>query len=147
MIRTPTNAALALALVLVLALASCGDDDQGPTGAGETDRTETQERAAIDVVSPQAGDTVSSPVTVSGTANVFEGNVQIAITDAAGAEIASTFTTAAGSSGDFSKAVEFEISEAGPGVITVSSEQAATGAEAKAAPPPPLVEIPVTLEP
>jgi hypothetical protein len=145
MIRTPAIAAVALVLAIVLA--SCGDDEQGPTEATETDRTETEEAAAIEVESPQAGDTVSSPVTVSGTANVFEGNVQIAITDAAGSELASTFTTAAGSPGDFSKAVEFKVGEAGPGVITVSSEEAATGAEAKAAPPPPFVEIPVTLEP
>ena len=145
MIRTPAIAALVV--VLAIAVASCGDDDQGPTNTSETDRTETEEPAAIDVESPQAGDTVSSPVTISGTANVFEGNVQIAITDSAGTEVASTFTTTAGSPGDFSKAVEFKVAEAGPGVITVFSEEAATGAEAKAAPPPPSVEIPVTLEP
>src|SRR5207245_4512189 len=49
---------------------------------------------AITVQSPLIGAQVTSPVTVSGTADVFEAVVSVRILDSAGHEIARTFTTA-----------------------------------------------------
>jgi hypothetical protein len=98
----------------------------------------------IVVESPQPG-AVSSPVTVSGNANVFEANVTVVILDAAGNELARTFTTATcgtGCRGDFSVAVPFEVDEAQAGTILVHDDDAAgTGT------PPHQVRIPVVLSP
>src|SRR5438093_276910 len=47
----------------------------------------------IVVETPLIGQRVSSPVTISGTANVFEATVSIRILDANGNELANTFTT------------------------------------------------------
>jgi hypothetical protein len=44
--------------------------------------------------SPLIDEQVPSPVTIAGTANVFEATVSIAVLDAQGIEIASGFTTA-----------------------------------------------------
>ena len=49
---------------------------------------------AIDVDKPAAGDRVTSPVTVSGNANVFEANVTVEMLDAKGKVVGKTFTTA-----------------------------------------------------
>jgi spore germination protein GerM len=99
----------------------------------------------IVVESPKRGERVSSPVTVSGNANVFEANVTVVILDAAGNELARTFTTATcgtGCRGDFSVAVPFEVDEAQAGTILVHDDDAAgTGT------PPHQVRIPVVLAP
>ena len=99
----------------------------------------------IVVESPKRGERVSSPVTVSGNANVFEANVTVVILDAAGNELARTFTTATcgtGCRGDFSVAVPFEVDEAQAGTILVHDDDAAgTGT------PPHQVRIPVVLSP
>jgi hypothetical protein len=99
----------------------------------------------IVVESPARGERVSSPVTVSGNANVFEANVTVVILDAAGNELARTFTTATcgtGCRGDFSVAVPFEVDEAQAGTILVHDDDAAgTGT------PPHQVRIPVVLAP
>jgi germination protein M len=99
----------------------------------------------IVVESPTIGERVFSPVTVSGNANVFEANVTVVILDAAGNELARTFTTATcgtGCRGDFSVAVPFEIDEAQAGTILVHDDDAAgTGT------PPHQVRIPVVLAP
>lgn len=99
----------------------------------------------IVVETPRPGDEVSSPVTVSGTANVFEANVTVLILDAAGNEIAHTFTTATcgtGCRGDFSVDVEYDVDSAQQGTIVVQDDDAAgTGT------PPHQVHIPVLLAP
>jgi len=99
----------------------------------------------IAVATPQSGQAVSSPVLVSGSANVFEATVQIEVLDASGREIARTFTTATcgtGCRGDFSKRVAFEVDRRQPGTIVVHDEDAAgTGT------PPHVVRIPVMLVP
>jgi len=99
----------------------------------------------IVVESPKRGERVSSPVTVSGNANVFEANVTVVILDAAGNELARTFTTATcgtGCRGDYSVAVPFEVDEAQAGTILVQDDDAAgTGT------PPHQVRIPVVLAP
>lgn len=103
-----------------------------------------QEFEPIVVDAPTSGEAVSSPVTVSGTADVYEGTVSIRILDANGNVINETFTTAtcgSGCRGDFSQDVTFEIDTQQSGTIEVYSESAETGD------PMHLVEIPVTLVP
>jgi Immunoglobulin-like domain of bacterial spore germination len=131
-----------LAAVLLLALAGCGndDDEEGGTGGDE---------AAIVVESPEPGASVSSPVTISGTASVFEGTVQLRILDADGEEIARAFTTASAGAperGDFSKEVEFSVGDAQDGVIRAFEQNVASPEES---PERELftVEVPVQLEP
>ncbi len=88
---------------------------------------------------------VSSPVTVAGTANVFEANVTVIVLDAAGDELARDFTTAScgtGCRGDYSIELPFTVTEEQDGTIVVQDDDAAgTGT------PPHLVEVPVTLAP
>lgn len=86
----------------------------------------------IVVESPTIGQEVSSPVTISGTANVFEATVSISIYDAEGNEIVRTFTTATcgtGCRGTYSEAVRFEVDETQPGVIEVYESSAEDGSK------------------
>jgi immunoglobulin-like protein involved in spore germination len=150
-------AALLAALGAIGAVAGCGTDEQAasppppppPADAGTTapqpETTTDDELPAILVESPSAGATVSSPVVVSGSANVFEANVTVRILGADGKELAETFTTAtcgSGCRGDFSVPVPFSVQTAQPGTIVVHDDDAAgTGR------PPHLVRVPVSLAP
>lgn len=99
---------------------------------------------AIVVESPAPGDRVSSPVSVSGTANVFEATVSLRILDAAGRVIARTFTTAtcgSGCRGDYVASVRFDVDAEQPGVIEVFESSAEDGRAIN------VVSIPVTLLP
>jgi germination protein M len=100
---------------------------------------------AILVEQPAAGAPVASPVTISGTANVFEANVTVEILDADGNAIASEFTTATcgtGCRGDFALDVAFSVATEQQGTIVVHDDDAAgTGT------PPHVVEIPIVLLP
>jgi germination protein M len=100
---------------------------------------------AILVESPQIGERVGSPVTVSGSANVFEANVSVEVVDASGKVVGSTFTTATcgtGCRGTFSVDVPYEVASATRGLIIVHDDDAAgTGT------PPHEVRIPVVLTP
>jgi len=94
------------------------------------------------VKSPLIGQRVSSPITVAGSANVFEATVSIAILDAQGRKIAATFTQATcgtGCRGTYSKAVRYTIARTQPGTVKVFESSAATGRPIK------VVEIPVIL--
>lgn len=97
------------------------------------------------VTSPTPGERVSSPVTVEGSANVFEANVTVVILDENDEEIARTFTTAtcgSGCRGDFSVDVEYDVNHEQSGTIVVQDDDAAgTGT------PPHQVHIPVVLTP
>ncbi len=96
------------------------------------------------VESPLIGERVSNPVSISGSANVFEATVSIRILDADGGEIARTFTTATcgtGCRGDYSKRVSYEVSSEQPGFIEVFEASAIDGS------PQWVVRIPVTLTP
>ena len=131
-----------LAALLLIAFAGCGDDDDEDSDTGV-------EEAAIVVESPEPGESVSSPATISGTASVFEGTVQIRILDADGEEIASAFTTAsvgAPNRGTFSEDVEFTVDGAQDGVVEVFEQNVASPEES---PERKLftVEVPVELEP
>jgi hypothetical protein len=131
-----------LAALLLLGFAGCsdGDDEEGGTG---------RDQAAIVVESPEPGASVSSPITISGTASVFEGTVQLRILDADGESIASAFTTASAGApgrGDFSEEVGFTVDEAQNGVVEVFEQNVASPEES---PERQLftVEVPVQLEP
>ncbi|HSS79810.1 MAG TPA: Gmad2 immunoglobulin-like domain-containing protein [Gaiellaceae bacterium] len=133
------------------ALVGCGSDQavspskpQSTATATAPGQTGTQ-LPAIVVDKPVIDDRVTSPVTVSGTANVFEANVTVEVIDAKGKVVGKTFTTAScgtGCRGTFSVDVTYKVTKEQPGTIVVHDDDAAgTGA------PPHSVRIPVTLAP
>ena len=130
-----------LLVALFLLAVGCGDDDdEAATGGGGE---------AIVVNSPQPEATVSSPVTVSGTASVFEGTVQIRVLGADGAEVGHAFATATGGAperGRFSADVEFVVEEAQHGAVEAFSQNVASPEES-AGRKLFRVEVPVRLEP
>jgi hypothetical protein len=100
---------------------------------------------AIVVESPAIGQAVANPVTVSGTANVFEANVTVIVLDGSGKEIARTFTTATcgtGCRGTFSVTLPYKVAKGKEhGTIVVQDDDAAGAGQ-----PPHQVEIPVVLQ-
>jgi len=99
---------------------------------------------AIIVRNPLIGEQVTGPVTVSGTADVFEAVVSVRILDSAGGEIARTFTTAScgtGCRGDYSVAVSYTVPKEEAGTIEVFESSAKDGQ------PVNVQLIPVTLAP
>jgi hypothetical protein len=99
---------------------------------------------AITVRSPVIGAQVGNPVTVSGTADVFEATVSVRILDLAGHEIARTFTTAScgtGCRGGYSVTIPYSVPRTQPGTIVVFESSAKDGL------PINVQLIPVTLAP
>jgi hypothetical protein len=97
---------------------------------------------AILVEGPGIGERVSSPFTVSGSADVFEATVSISLLDASGREIVRTFTTATcgtGCRGTFEKTIRYEVASAQTGTLRVYEASAEDGR------PINVVEIPVVL--
>ena len=91
------------------------------------------------------GSRVTSPVTVSGSANVFEANVTVKVLDAEGQVVGSTFTTATcgtGCRGTYSVDVRFRTAREQRGTIVVSDDDAAGVGK-----PPHEVRVPVVLVP
>jgi len=100
---------------------------------------------AILVESPAIGQAVSNPVTISGTANVFEANVTVDIIDSDGRVVGTAFTTATcgtGCRGTFSVTIPYEVNAVQQGTIVVHDDDAAGNGH-----PPHEVHIPVTLKP
>jgi hypothetical protein len=98
----------------------------------------------IVVESPVIGETVSSPVTVSGMATVFEGVVSLRILDENGNEIAKTFTMAScftGCPGDYSASVKYTVGHEQPGIVEVYEVSAKDGSAIN------VQDIPVILTP
>ena len=99
----------------------------------------------ITVDKPAAGERVTSPVDVSGSANVFEANVTVKVLDQNGKVVGHTFTTATcgtGCRGTYSVPVTFQVAHEQPGTIVVSDDDAAgTGT------PPHQVRVKVVLVP
>jgi Immunoglobulin-like domain of bacterial spore germination/Sporulation and spore germination len=94
------------------------------------------------VDTPDVGDRVSSPVTIAGTADVFEAVVSIAILDANGDVVSSSFTMATcgtGCRGDYMTDVRYDVDRTQQGTIRVYEVSAKDGS------PINVVEIPVTL--
>jgi len=126
-------------------------DGQGVTVVGGVPVQSPQTRAmyggylpAITVRSPGIGAQVTSPVTVSGTADVFEATVSVRILNSAGHEIARTFTTAScgtGCRGDYSVTVSYPVPRTAPGTVVVFESSAKDGL------PVNVQLIPVTLAP
>jgi hypothetical protein len=102
------------------------------------------ELPAILVESPVVGETVSNPVTISGTANVFEATVNVRILDENGNEIARSFTMATcgtGCRGDYSFSVSYKVDHEQPGYIEVLDYSPKDGS------PENVMSIPVVLTP
>ena len=100
---------------------------------------------AILVESPGIGQVIENPVTVSGTANVFEANVTVDIVDSGGRVVGTAFTTATcgtGCRGTFSVTIPYQVGAAQQGTIVVHDDDAAGSGH-----PPHEVHIPVILEP
>jgi hypothetical protein len=99
---------------------------------------------AILVESPEIGELLMNPVRISGTADVFEAVVSIAILDQQGKVIASTFTMATcgtGCRGTFSTDLAYDVAATQHGTIRVYEVSAMDGS------PIHIVEIPVMLTP
>jgi germination protein M len=97
------------------------------------------------VTSPAIGQAVSNPVTVSGSANVFEANVTVDVVDSSGRVVGNAFTTAtcgSGCRGTFSVTVSYKVRAAQRGEIVVHDDDAAGTGH-----PPHEVHIPVVLQP
>jgi immunoglobulin-like protein involved in spore germination len=161
--RRVLNTALAGSLAVVLgvgafvgAKAAMGGGEQahgGPAGQVSTpvptpSTTPTTEPstppAAIVVAQPSAGDTVTSPVHIAGTADVFEAVVSIQILTGNGTAIADTTTNAtcgSGCRGTYEASVPFSVANQQAGTILVFEKSAKDGS------PINVVRIPVTLEP
>jgi hypothetical protein len=100
---------------------------------------------AILVASPEIGETVPNPVTITGSANVFEANVTVEILDSSGKVVGNAFTTATcgtGCRGTFSVTVPYDVRSEQKGVIVVHDDDAAGTGH-----PPHEVRIPVLLQP
>jgi Immunoglobulin-like domain of bacterial spore germination/Sporulation and spore germination len=115
-----------------------------PTGApaGRADYADLL--PAIIVTSPVIGELVTSPVTITGTANVFEATVSIGIIDARGVEIANTFTTATcgtGCRGAYTASVGYELDSPQRGTVQMYEVSAKDGSRVN------VVNIPVLLAP
>jgi len=94
---------------------------------------------------PSAGDTVTSPVTISGQVLAFEATYQIGIFDADGDPIVETFgmaeATEIGELAPFSIDVTFEVDEPTPACIWVYEQSPRDGSSIHVG------QIPVTLSP
>jgi hypothetical protein len=98
----------------------------------------------IAVAMPQTGMRVTSPITIAGSADVFEATVNIRVLDANGEIVAESFamaTCGTGCRGDFSTQVEVPIHTKQPGTIQVFEYSAKDGSMIN------VVEIPVILVP
>ena len=97
---------------------------------------------AIVVKQPASGGEVASPVTISGTADVFEATVHLRILDSGGLEVAARFTTAtcgSGCRGEFSTQLSYFVEETQDGTIEVFEMSAEDGS------PINVVTVPVVL--
>ena len=98
----------------------------------------------ITVQNPAIGQQVTSPVTVSGTADVFEAVVSVRILNSAGNEIARTFSTAScgtGCRGNYSVPISYTVAQEESGMIEVFESSPKNGQ------PISVQLIPVTLTP
>jgi hypothetical protein len=87
-----------------------------------TEQPSTSHAAPIEVESPVAGASVTSPVVVSGTADVFEATVSMEVRDELGHVVGSGFATATcgtGCRGDYQARLRFEVDHEQAGRIVV----------------------------
>ena len=98
---------------------------------------------AILVESPTLGNTVRSPMRVTGTANVFEAAFRINLVNWDGLIIADEIVMASsgtGTRGTFDVTIPFTVDRSGPGVLIVFSDSPKDGSQIN------IVEIPLQLE-
>ncbi|MEH0937959.1 Gmad2 immunoglobulin-like domain-containing protein [Micromonospora psammae] len=98
--------------------------------------------APIVVTEPVVGQRVTRPVTVAGTANVYEATVSIRVLDASGRVVGTGFTTAScgtGCRGDYRATVTYRLPAAGAGTVEVYEVSPQDGSRAH------VVTIPVQL--
>ena len=98
---------------------------------------------AVFVESPTVGNTASSPLRVTGTANVFEGVFRINLVNWDGLIIADEVVQASsgtGTRGSFDVTIPFTVDRAGRGALIVFAESPEDGSQID------LVEIPLELE-
>ena len=110
----------------------------------QTRRDWQDQLPSILVTDPAMGDRVSSPVTVEGTADVFEATVQMRLLDAQGRRLDRAFTTATcgtGCRGDFEHQLEFSVDSEQHGVLEVWWDSPEDGSRKD------VVQIAVTLVP
>ncbi|WP_341715588.1 Gmad2 immunoglobulin-like domain-containing protein [Micromonospora sp. FIMYZ51] len=96
------------------------------------------------VTAPTIGERVTSPVTVTGTADVFEATVTVRLLDAAGRQLATAFTTATcgtGCRGGYRIVIGYRLDREQPGTVEAYEVSAADGSRTK------LVAVPVVLTP
>ncbi|MEU8301767.1 Gmad2 immunoglobulin-like domain-containing protein [Micromonospora sp. NPDC048909] len=112
---------------------------------GPVDRTDYADLLPpIVVTGPTIGQRIGSPLTVAGTADVFEATVSVRLLDADGREIATTFTTATcgtGCRGDYRVALAWRVAREQRGTVEVYEVSAQDGSRVNA------VRVPVTLVP
>jgi germination protein M len=99
---------------------------------------------AILVESPLPGETVTSPLRATGTANTFEATFEYDLVDADGKVIAHHFVTAtsgSGTRGTFDFTAPFHVDRPGPGKLVVYERSAENGARIHVS------EIPLRLAP
>ena len=116
-----------------------------PLSRPQTRQDYAESVPVIAVITPQEHSEVSSPITVSGIADVFEANVTIEVLDATGRTVGHAVTTATcgtGCVGTFTAQVAYEVQTRQEGTVVVHDDDAAgTGTY------PHEVRVPVTLLP
>ena len=123
--RVALYLSLALAVAVGLASTSCGGDHSAMSDPPVVNPAADEPPIVVD--HPAVSDSVSSPVTISGTANVYEANVTVRILDHAGAQLARDFTTATcgtGCRGTFAMSLAYRSPVAQNGTIVVSDDDA-----------------------
>jgi germination protein M len=99
---------------------------------------------AILVESPAPGATVSSPLTIRGTANTFEATFMVELRPEQGKPLYKNFVTATsgnGTRGTFEETIDFTVDHEQPGTLVVYENSAEDGSVVNE------VEIPVTIRP
>jgi hypothetical protein len=130
-------------VVAALLLVSCGKistpptptDSPGPATPRPSLATPipppvTSAKGAITLKAPLTNATLTSPVTISGDASVFEANVQWRISDTSGRVLAEGFTTAslgAPGRGDFSVTATYTVTRETIAFVEVFSRSAKDG--------------------
>lgn len=117
---------------------TAGRPDPGP--AGRDDFADLL--PPIVVTAPGIGERVSSPVTVTGTADVFEATVTVRILDGAGRPVATAFTTAScgsGCRGEFRVTIGYRLTATQVGRVEAYQVSPRDGSRTD------LVSVPVTL--
>jgi Immunoglobulin-like domain of bacterial spore germination len=146
-----SRVAAAVLCIGLVATACASDSDEGapkpsprpPEGTtSPTSEPTDGTKPAIVVTQPASGDEVASPVTISGTADVFEATVHMRVLNSGGLPVAERFTTAtcgSGCRGEFSTELSFFVEKTQDGTIEVFESSAEDGS------PINVVTVPVVL--